>query len=413
MKRAVAAFLVLFFPIAAIIVLLHDPRAEADRIYHQYDRNFRAYLAKATKIVGKETIKAEPLSDQFTVPRKLTIRGTPYEIGLTIGHIAKQANSHPPKLIDAHRALNQKVVDLYRRIYPQDLDLARGVAAAFDTPADEIDMRVFDAKFIAPMWVRLLNHEQFYAATDFGEFGDPKPNQHCSSASYFTNGHQLVGSHFDHASDRPTYFTTVEMAGVYKIMGNTVYDLTGELVDGMNEKGLALCVASNDYGKYSIREPYPNEPAIVMWHMMQVVMQTCATVDEAIDLLRTVRVWFPEEGNHWLIADASGKSVVVEWTPGDHKLVVFDKPGPYELMTNTTFQEGEDYLIENCPRYCKAKPLLENGVHSPTDMLEVMNSMRITRGPGRSLWTTIMDLNARTFEVRYFKEFDRKYEFRF
>jgi hypothetical protein len=45
-------------------------------------------------------------------------------------------------------------------------------------------------------------------------------------------------------------------------------------------------------------------------------------------------------------------------------------------------------------------------------MLEVMKSIRAT-GPGRSLWISVMDLNARSFEVRYFKEFDRKYEFRF
>jgi hypothetical protein len=65
------------------------------------------------------------------------------------------------------------------------------------------------------------------------------------------------------------------------------------------------------------------------------------------------------------------------------------------------------------PTLSKAKPLLENEVRGTTDMLNVMNTMRITRGPGRSLWTTIMDLNARTFEVRYFKDCDRKYEFRF
>ena len=117
-------------------------------------------------------------------------------------------------------------------------------------------------------------------------------------------------------------------------------------------------------------------------------------------------------GNHWLLADATGKSVVVEWTPGDHQLLVFDKPGPYELLTNLTFQEGEEFLVENCPRYRKARPLLEKGVRDTADMLEVMKAMRIT-GPGRSLWTSVMDLNARTFEVRYFKEFDRKYEFRF
>jgi hypothetical protein len=39
--------------------------------------------------------------------------------------------------------------------------------------------------------------------------------------------------------------------------------------------------------------------------------------------------------------------------------------------------------------------------------------MRITSGSTRTLWTTVMDLNARTFEVRYFKEFERKYEFKF
>ena len=47
-----------------------------------------------------------------------------------------------------------------------------------------------------------------------------------------------------------------------------------------------------------------------------------------------------------------------------------------------------------------------------TGMLGVMKAMRVT-GPGRSLWISVMDLNARSVEVRYFKEFDRKYEFRF
>jgi hypothetical protein len=45
-------------------------------------------------------------------------------------------------------------------------------------------------------------------------------------------------------------------------------------------------------------------------------------------------------------------------------------------------------------------------------MLEVMKAMRVN-GPGRSLWISVMDLNARSFEVRYFKDFGRKYEFRF
>jgi len=142
-------------------------------------------------------------------------------------------------------------------------------------------------------------------------------------------------------------------------------------------------------------------------------MQTCATVEEALAVLRTVRVWFPDEVNHWLMADATGKSVVVEWNPSDYKLLVFDKPGPWELLTNTPLQEGEDVLVKDCFRYRKAKPLLEAGVRNNDDMFEIMKAMRVTTGPCRILWTSIMDLNARTFEVYYFKEFERKYEFKF
>ena len=49
----------------------------ADRIYAEYDREFRTFLAKANGRVGKEAIKVESLSDQFTVRQKLAIKGTP------------------------------------------------------------------------------------------------------------------------------------------------------------------------------------------------------------------------------------------------------------------------------------------------------------------------------------------------
>src|SRR5207302_1980615 len=120
-------------------------------------------------------------------------------------------------------------------------------------------------------------------------------------------------ANFDISSDRPHYFQTLEMAGTYKVMAHAVYDLTGESVDGINEKGFSLCVASStsvrrgtdgwvvDTKKYVSRGPYPREPSVVMQHMMQIVMQTCATVDEALALLRTVYVWLPfDTGFHWL-----------------------------------------------------------------------------------------------------------------
>ena len=435
MKRIIAVLCVLL--LGFIVAFLGYPwisdraSGESDRVYREYDREFRAYLAKATQIVGKETIKVERLSDQFTVPQKLTIKGTPYEIGLTIGHIGKQAKERLPLVDETNRDLNQKLAELYRKIYPQHLDVVRGVAEVYGQPAEQIDLVLFERDFGSDLWCNLLQHERFYRETDFSK-QDPSAEKYgCSVASYYANGHQIVGRNFDLPSDRPTYFTDLEMAGTYRVMGHTVYDLTGEMNDGINEKGFSLSVAGNvgiqwwkgdrtgDRTKYTSRDPYPREPAVVFWHMTQVVMQTCATVDEALALLRAVRVWFPAnfrgmtlEGSHWLLADATGKSVVVEWTPGDSQLLVYDKPGPYELMTNFSFQEGEEFLAKTCLHYRKARPLLERGVSDTTGMLEVMKAMRVT-GPGRSLWISVMDLNARSVEVRYFKEFDRKYEFSF
>src|SRR3954452_22412779 len=412
MRAIVAASIVAVIALGAARVAFREPAWDAERVYAQYDREFRTYVAEANTYLGKEVVKVEPLSKRFRVPEKLAIRGTAFELGQLIGHVGQRTNTRLPLISAANREMNERVGAMYRRIYPQQLELVRAVAAVYSVPAETIDLRVFEREFTTPMWGSLLRLKNFEEVTDFQKFGQLALNHHCSAASYFADGHQFVGVNFDHASDRPTFFTTVEMEGCYKAMGHTVYELTGELVDGMNEKGLALCVASNNYGKYETREAYPDEPAVVMWHMMEIVLQKCATVDEALKLLRSARVWFPDECNHWLLADATGKSVIVEWTVGEHTLFVFDSRKPYKLMTNTACQEGEEYLMKNCNRYAAAKPLLDNGLHTSAEMLKVMESMRISHGPGRSLWTAVMDLNAGTMAVHYYKEYGQDYEFR-
>jgi hypothetical protein len=195
------------------------------------------------------------------------------------------------------------------------------------------------------------------------------------------------------------------------MMGNIVYCLYHWAVDGINEKGLSINCATNGE-EYYWEEPYPQQPAVFSGHMARIVMDTCATVDEAIELIGSVRVWFPNEGLHWIIADASGKSVVVEFDL-DRNMVVLDKNGPYELMTNTALQKGEEYVMNNCWRYRTAKPMIETGILDSSDMFDVMNTIRPTSGGSRTLWTSIMDLNNRSFEVYFRKEYSQKYEFGF
>src|ERR1041385_4100728 len=114
-------------PNSGPLSLLPGARPEdAARLYCEYDQRFRAFLARATQVVGAETIQVERLSEQFTVPQKLSVKGSPYEVGLTIGHIGKQARFCPTTVRSTNRALNEKVVAVYQKIYPAYLELVRG-----------------------------------------------------------------------------------------------------------------------------------------------------------------------------------------------------------------------------------------------------------------------------------------------
>ena len=60
-------------------------------------------------------------------------------------------------------------------------------------------------------------------------------------------------------------------------------------------------------------EAYPEEPAIQVIHMVRIALETCATVEEAVALFQSVRIWFPVEVNHILLADKMGNSAVIEF----------------------------------------------------------------------------------------------------
>ena len=384
---------------------------QVDALYSDYDQTFQTRLATALAAVGKPTIALEDFSERFTVPKKISISGTPYEIGLTVGHIASQSRRVLPLRSSSNQELNEQIVAMYQQIYPQYLEIIKGIAAAYQTEFDQIDLTRMEYHFFVELWWTLLNYSRFTQLTDFGRYGDVGPSQNCSVASYFTGERHLVGRNFDNSSDRPHYFATMQVDGCHRMMGHIVYSMYHWVVDGINEKGLSIDCATNSE-EYFWQEPYPDEPAVFAGHMARIVMDTCATVAEAVALIGSVRVWFPNEGLHWVIADAAGDSCVVEFDL-DRKMVVVDRPGPFELMTNTALQKGEEYVNGNCWRYQRAKPMLEAGISSNDDMLNIMSGIRPTSGGGRTLWTSIMDLNSRTFEVYYRKEYSRKYVFGF
>src|SRR3954462_5445069 len=96
MRATVAAFVLAVVVVVAARVAFREPAWDAERVYREYDREFRTYAAEANRQIGQEVMKVEPLSERFRVPQKLTIRGSAYQIGELIGHIGQRTNSRPP-----------------------------------------------------------------------------------------------------------------------------------------------------------------------------------------------------------------------------------------------------------------------------------------------------------------------------
>ena len=83
-------------------------------------------------------------------------------------------------------------------------------------------------------------------------------------------------------------------------------------LDGINEKGLA--VADLMAGDDAVTQQETGKPALTTTSAISYLLKNAATVDEALELLRGIDMHSDiGAAHHYAIADASGKSVVVEY----------------------------------------------------------------------------------------------------
>ncbi len=399
------------FPLAALLVTLSlpgrpagalfTPRTQnADDLYQNYDEDFRRLLAQANQLMGKKILEYESVAPGLLI-RKVTARDTHYEFGGLVGLIARNYGIQMLRRTTLNADLNRRIVGMYQEVCPQYLEKARGIAGAYGMTLDEVDLTYLEHPFEAELWWRLFKYQQF---TDSSRFSEPLVG--CSLVSYFLGGErrQLVGRNFDYDSDLPGFLFVSNLDGAYKTIGHSMFQLQQWLMDGINEKGLFMGIASlgspPQYAGYADSSVYPDAPAIQSHHLTRVILDTCASVDEALSLIGKIRVWFPAGFIHFLIADSGGKAVVVTFDR-DKNLIVFPRKSPYLVLTNTALQEGEEYVYSHCWRYRVATDMARLGIWGPADLLGVMEAVRQLSGNHRTLWTCVADLIKKEMVVTY------------
>ena len=118
-------------------------------------------------------------------------------------------------------------------------------------------------------------------------------------------------------------------------------------VDGINEKGLCMSIMALPHQASQQDTPKPDVGTSAI---IRLVLDRCATVQEALDLIASVDVRHDAtvgSGYHYMIADAAGDCVVVEFDREDGwKTMLVRKPAGQNAMAVTNHLISPKYYSE-------------------------------------------------------------------
>lgn len=175
--------------------------------------------------------------------------------------------------------------------------------------------------------------------------------------------------------------------------------------DGMNASGVTVSKA--DVPLVGPPRYDPAKPNVNFMTAMRFVLDHARSTDEAIELLdrHNVAFW---SGGHLLIADASGRSAVVEFGPG--RLYVMRNDRPFQVATNFLLYDFAGGASP-CWRYDRLQSTLSaaEGVQSREEAMEALASVSVE---GHTLWSAVYDMSAGEMDLAMARRYDRVHRFR-
>jgi len=195
-------------------------------------------------------------------------------------------------------------------------------------------------------------------------------------------------------------------------------------LDGMNDSGLFIGVLSLRGG--GAVQHQPGRANIVPSLAIRLALDNCATVNDAVNMFRGYNFFADGEeaeyNYHFLIADATGKSVVVEYyRPGESAPV--EKPNEKDWtinvldedhVTNFYLSEGWTNLGGGRDRYEKIHSALETSRRTMTEAacMDLLNEVHTDLKPSEitsnTQWSVVYNLTKKTAVVCVDKDYKRK-----
>jgi hypothetical protein len=177
--------------------------------------------------------------------------------------------------------------------------------------------------------------------------------------------------------------------------------------DGMNEKGLVIGMAAVPPGNIV---PEPGKPMIGSLGVIREMLDRAQTIDEAVEIMQGYNVNM--EGGpalHYLIADATGKAVLVEYSQG--KMVLIPSQLPWHLATNFLCSEAGDEMQGHCGRYDQilARLAEKDGKLTSQEAMHLLDQV----SQDNTQWSVVYQMNKLILSVKMGRDAKRVYEFKF
>ncbi|KYH39947.1 MAG: hypothetical protein AYL32_014250 [Candidatus Bathyarchaeota archaeon B26-2] len=222
--------------------------------------------------------------------------GSPWDIGFKRGRLfrdilASIREMYLPQYVGEkmleHKRLTERTVKDMENLFPELVEELKGVAAG--SGLDEEDIFMINAWWENPVWPSRF-----------------PPNTGCSAVAFTESSlGPIMGQTLDIGRNPYWVMVHVKPRGGYSFFGTLRADMLGG-ARCINEKGLSM-----GGGTVSVKDRGDGLPRPVVFRAL---MERCATVDEAIEFLREMKVSV-KVGTNLLLLDASGNAAVVEKSP--------------------------------------------------------------------------------------------------
>ena len=205
-------------------------------------------------------------------------------------------------------------------------------------------------------------------------------------------------------------------------------------VDGINEKGLAIAVLQ--IKAKATKQQDTSKKNITTTAMIRCVLDTCADVDEAVELFKKYNMHDSLYcAYHYQLSDANGRSLVIEYI--DNKMYVYEKSGEKYGVEGSIFdgdgtaqtyatnvsakKDTGSYKVEQHGSD-RAEAMIKalndkNGILTERQAMDLLRYVRLDydhpRYPWfiRALWSAVYNSGKKTLTLAANAEYERVYTF--